>query len=66
MSVFVPEAQAQAVAVGGQLARRVREYYSDAGHRAEFERWYLEQYGAPYVWRKQSAANGTSTSVSGR
>lgn len=55
MSVFVPEVQAQAKAASLLLAQIVREYFTDEGHRKEFEDWYLKQYGKPYQWEKINA-----------
>lgn len=54
MSVFVPEKQAQARAASLLVAQKVRDYFKDAEHRAEFERWYLEKYGKLYVWKRIS------------
>lgn len=51
-SIFAPEVQAQAKAFSLLLARTVREYFGDAQNRLEFEAWYEEKYGKPYVWRK--------------
>ena len=45
MSVFVPEKQAL-------VAQRVREYFKDEAHRAEFEKWYEQRYGKKYIWKK--------------
>lgn len=55
MSVFVPEKQAQAKAASLLLAKTVREYFRDEQHRREFELWYLERHGEPYVWKPVSA-----------
>lgn len=52
MSVFVPEKQAQARAASLLIAQRVRDYFKDEDHRAEFERWYEERYGKKYAWKK--------------
>ena len=52
MSVFVPEKQAQAKALSLLLAQRVREYFKDEQHRAEFEVWYERKTGEKYVWKK--------------
>lgn len=51
MSVFVPEKQAQASALSLLVAQRVREYFKDEAHRAEFEKWYEQKYGTPYQWK---------------
>lgn len=48
MSVFVPEVQAQARAASLLLAQRVREYFTDEGHRKAFEIWYEQKYGKKY------------------
>ena len=53
-SVFVPEKQAQARALSLLLAQTVREYFKDADHRAEFEKWYEQRYGEKYVWKRVS------------
>jgi len=50
-SAFIPEKQAQLRAMGRTLARKVREYFRDPEHRRQFEAWYLERYGKPYVWK---------------
>lgn len=55
MSVFVSEVQAQARAASLLLAQRVREYFTDEGHRKEFESWYEQKYGKPYQWEKINA-----------
>lgn len=52
MSVFVPEVQAQARAASLLLAQRVREYFTDEGHRKEFEDWYRQRTCKEYTWRK--------------
>lgn len=52
MSVFVPEVQAQARAASLLLVQRVREYFTDEGHRKEFEDWYEQKYGKKYTWKK--------------
>lgn len=52
MSVFVPEKQAQASALSLLVAQRVREYFKDEVHRAEFEKWYEQRYGKKYIWKK--------------
>lgn len=52
MSVFVPEKQAQARAASLLIAQRVRDYFKDAAHRAEFEIWYEQRYGKKYTWKK--------------
>ncbi len=52
MSVFVPEKQAQASALSLLVAQRVREYFKDEAHRAEFEKWYEQRYGKKYIWKK--------------
>lgn len=51
MSNFSPDVQGQVEALGYLLARIVLEYFEDETHRAEFEAWYLEKYGKPYVWK---------------
>ena len=33
------------------LARTVQDYMQDPEHRREFEKWYLKEYGKPYVWK---------------
>lgn len=50
-SVFTPEVQGQARALSLLIAQKVREYFKDPEHREKFERWYLEKYGEPYVWK---------------
>lgn len=50
-SLVIPEKQAQLNAMGRTLARTVREYFKDPAHRREFEAWYLDRYGKPYVWK---------------
>lgn len=52
MSAFVPEKQAQASALSLLVAQRVREYFKDESHRAEFEKWYEQRYGKKYIWKK--------------
>lgn len=52
MSVFVPEKQAQARAASLLIAQRVRDYFKEAAHRAEFEIWYEQRYGKKYTWKK--------------
>ena len=52
MSVFVPEVQAQARAASLLLVQRVREYFTDEGHRKEFEDWYRHRTGKEYRWKK--------------
>lgn len=37
--------------IGKLLARTVSEYLKDEEHRREFEKWYLEKYGAPYQFK---------------
>lgn len=54
-SVFLPEVQAQARAASLLLVQIVREYFTDEGHRKEFEDWYLKEYGKPYHWEKINA-----------
>lgn len=52
VSVFVPEKQAQARAASLLLVQRVRDYFKDSSHRAEFEDWYRRRYGKEYAWKK--------------
>lgn len=52
VSVFVPEKQAQARAASLLLVQRVRDYFKDSSHRAEFEDWYRQRYGKEYAWKK--------------
>lgn len=52
VSVFVPEKQAQARAASLLLAQRVRDYFKDSSHRAEFEDWYRQRHGKEYAWKK--------------
>lgn len=52
MSAFVPEVQAQARAASLLLVQIVREYFTDEGHRKEFEDWYRKKTGEEYVWKK--------------
>lgn len=52
MSVFVPEVQAQARAASLLLVQRVREYFTDEGHRKVFEDWYRQRTGKEYTWKK--------------
>lgn len=52
MSVFVPEVQAQARAASLLLAQRVREYFTDEGHRKEFEDWCRQRTGKEYTRKK--------------
>ena len=54
MSAFVPEVDGQAKAFASLLARSVREFFRDEQHRKEFEEWYLNKYGKPYVWESVS------------
>lgn len=51
MSVFVPEVQAQARAASLLLVQRVREYFTDEGHRKAFEIWYEQKYSKKYQWK---------------
>lgn len=32
------------------ICHAVADYMRDPAHRAEFEAWYLERHGVPYVW----------------
>ena len=34
------------------LMSRVREYFQDAQHRKDFEKWYEKKYGKQHVWKK--------------
>lgn len=34
------------------LAECVKNYLRDPVHRKEFEDWYFEKHGKPYVWKK--------------
>ena len=52
--MIAPEKQAQLKSLGMTLARNVREYFRDANHRKEFEKWYYERYGKHYKWNKVS------------
>lgn len=52
MSGFTPEKQAQAAALGLTVAERVRDYFTNARHRRDFELWYEKRYGRPYKWEK--------------
>lgn len=54
MSAFVPEVEGQAKAFASLLARSVREFFQDEQHRKEFEEWYLNKCGKPYVWESVS------------
>lgn len=54
VSVFVPEKQAQARAASLLLVQRVRDYFKDSSHRAEFENWYRQKHGKQYAWKKVS------------
>ena len=36
-----------------KLIKAVQECLKDPANRAEFEQWYLEKYGKPYVWKKE-------------
>lgn len=52
VSVFTQEKQVQAKAASLLLAQRVRDYFKDSSHRAEFEDWYRQRYGKEYAWKK--------------
>ena len=52
MSMFLPEVQAQARAASLLLAQIVREYFTDEGHRKEFEDWYRQRTGKDYTRKK--------------
>lgn len=52
VSVFVPEKNAQARAASLLLAQKVRDYFKNRSHRAEFESWYQQKHGKPYIWKK--------------
>ena len=54
MSAFVPEVEGQAKAFASLLARSVCDVFRDEQHRKEFEEWYLNKYGKPYVWESVS------------
>lgn len=41
------------------LAAKVQEYFMDEQHRQEFEKWHLETYGQPYVWKKVYGGGAT-------
>lgn len=41
--------------VCSELMRKVREYYADSNHEAEFREWYKEKYGYEYEPEKRSA-----------
>ena len=51
-SAFIPEKQAQLKALDLTVAEKVREYFKDPAHRRQFEVWYMEKHGKPYVWRR--------------
>lgn len=54
MSAFVPEKEVQARAASLLLAQKVRDYFKDKAHRAEFEDWYERWYSRKYTWKKVS------------
>ena len=54
MSAYVPDVEGQAKAFASLLARSVREFFQDEQHRKEFEEWYLNKCGKPYVWESVS------------
>ena len=53
-SVFIEEKRAQAKALSALILPNVREYFRSLENRAAFEKWYLEQHGKPYVWKKDA------------
>ena len=57
MSIFVPKVQPKARLLCRSLAQIVLDYYRDAEHRAEFEKWHLEKYGEPYQWDSADGGN---------
>ena len=51
MSQFAPEVQAQAKALGLEIAQNVRKYFADPQHRVEFEQWFKARCGKEYQWK---------------
>ena len=45
---IIPEVKLR---LGRLVARTVSNYFKDPAHRAEYEKWHLETYGEPYVWK---------------
>lgn len=63
MSLIVPEALGQQIALCRILNKRVRKYFEDEQHRKEFEVWYLEVYGELYEWKLVADVNKQPSTI---
>ena len=45
------EAEAALHHLGANLARIITDYFTNEENRHEYEQWYLETHGTPYVWK---------------
>lgn len=43
------------VEIGKLICKATKTFFGNSENRKSFEKWFLEQYGIPYVWKK---ANG--------
>lgn len=47
-------AKTDEVEIGKLICKATKAFFENAENRAAFEKWFLEQYGIPYVWKKVS------------
>lgn len=52
MELVTKEKQAELESVGRDLARKVKEFFTNPENRERFSTWYQEKYGTPYRWSK--------------
>lgn len=50
---LMPEHRPYLDGLAGYIARQVRQALEDPDNRADFERWYFEQYGKDYIWKTE-------------
>lgn len=43
-----------------QIVRGVRSALTDPSMRREFEQWYAEEYGVPYIWKHHKEVQNVS------
>lgn len=44
--------------LGKSICSAIKTYFEDEEHRRAFEKWYLQNYGKPYVWKGEFRNDG--------
>ena len=52
-SMFQGIPEQDVISFSTTIARKVKSYFSDETHRKDFEKWYEEKHGTPYVWEDE-------------